>query len=185
VRTLREDTQPDGLETRSPYSPVTELPSEDEMTPARQPQLRIQIMTISALRIVGALGAFIVLTAAMCNKDAGAAAAPRSASAPAFAAATASGPGLPSDFPLAPGLSPCTPIVTGPEVICDWHNVDGHAIFTFYHEALPKAGYTLRDGAGEVFTPHYLGLIAFTKGDVKGAITIPNTDLTIQVVTGY
>jgi hypothetical protein len=141
-------------------------------------------VTISTIRIVGALAAFLVTTAAMCNKDAGASAAPQGASAAPAAAAT-TGPGLPSDIPLAPGLSPCRPIVTGPETICEWHNVDGHAIYTFYHEALPKAGYTLREGAGEVLTPHYLGVIVFTKGNLKGAVTIPNTDLTIQVITGH
>ena len=141
-------------------------------------------MTISLIRIIGSIGALLVTTAALCNKDAGAAAAPPGAASAAPASASASGPGLPADFPMAPGLSACTPIVQGPEVICDWHNVDGHAIYTFYHDALPKAGYTLLPGAQEVLTPHYMGAIGFAKGNVKGAVTIPGTNLTIQVITG-
>lgn len=140
--------------------------------------------------IIHALGAVTLLVATTaaaptCGKDGDASASTQnvaSASA-APAAASSAASGLPADFPLAPGLSPCRPIVTGPETICDWHHVDGHAIYTFYHEALPKAGYTLREGAGEVSTPHYLGIIGFEKGKLKGAVTIPNTDLTIQVVT--
>jgi hypothetical protein len=60
--------------------------------------------------------------------------------------------------------------------------VDGHAIYTFYRAALPKAGYAVNDSSGEVFTPHYLAIMSFKKGDLQGAITIPGTDLTIQVV---
>jgi hypothetical protein len=139
-------------------------------------------MTISILRALATVGAVLVTTAAMCNKDSGASAAP-AGDASVAASVTSAGPGLPSDFPLAPGLSACAPIVTGPEVICDWHNVDGHAIYTFYHEALPKAGYTLNAGQ-ETLTPHYRGLLYFTKGKVKGAATILSTDLTIQTFTG-
>ena len=94
------------------------------------------------------------------------------------------GPGLPADFPLAPGLPACRPIVTGPEVICDFHQVDGHAVFTFYMQALPKAGYTILDGAGEQSTPKEFGAIGFKKGDVQGAITITGPDVSIQVITG-
>ena len=67
--------------------------------------------------------------------------------------ALTSGPGLPGDFPLAPGLQPCVPQVVGPEVICDWHHIDGHAVYTFYSTALAKAGYTIVPGAGEATSP--------------------------------
>ena len=90
------------------------------------------------------------------------------------------GPGLPADFPLAPHLAACKPMVLGPEVICQWHDTDGHAVFTFYMRALPKAGYTILDGAQETTSPNELGAIGFTKGDVKGAVSITGTDVTIQ-----
>lgn len=101
-------------------------------------------------------------------------------------ATTLAGPGLPSDFPLAPGLSACKPTVVGPEVICDWKSVDGHAVYTFYHEALPKAGYTLLPGAleGDVAKPSYRGVMGFKKGAVQGAVSIVGTGVTIQVITG-
>ena len=83
-------------------------------------------------------------------------------------------------IPLAPGLSVCKPIVSGGEIICEWHGVDGHAIYTFYHDALPRAGYTLLPGAQEVTTPHYIGAMGFTKGSAKGAVSIAGGDLTIQ-----
>ena len=139
-------------------------------------------MTNSLIRIIGVLAAVAVTTAAMCNKDAGATLA--GITAATVSAPTALAPGLPADFPMAPGLSACKPIVQGPEVICEWHNVNGHTIYTFYHDALPKAGYTLLPGAQEVLTPHYLGAIGFKKGNVQGAVSIPGTDLTIQVITG-
>lgn len=91
--------------------------------------------------------------------------------------------GLPADFPIAPGLSACHPIVTGPEVICDWKGVDGHAVYMFYHDALPKAGYTLLPGAGEQTSPSEMGAIGFKKGSVSGAITVRGTSVTIQVLT--
>lgn len=94
------------------------------------------------------------------------------------------GPGRPADFPIAPGLSKCQPIVTGPEVICEWHGADGHAVYEFYHAALPKAGYILLPGAAETTSPKYLGALGFSKGDVKGAVTIQGGDVTVQVIYG-
>ncbi|HEV7703731.1 MAG TPA: hypothetical protein VGO46_05525 [Gemmatimonadaceae bacterium] len=141
-------------------------------------------MTTSILRITATFAAVLVTTAAVCNKDSSASAAPAANVAIATPSAQAR-PGLPSDFPLAPGLSTCTPTVIGPEMRCEWHNVDQHAIYTFYHDALPKAGYTLLPGGGEITTPHYMGLLGFKKGDVKGAMSIHGGDLTLQVVTGY
>ena len=139
-------------------------------------------MTTSILRTIAILGAVLVTTAAMCNKDSGTSAPVSDASAAAPAASA--GPGLPADFPLAPGLSACKPIVTGPEVICEWHGVDQHAMYTLYHDALPKAGYTLLPGASEATTPFYLGAIGFKKGRVQGAVTVHGGDLTIQVISG-
>jgi len=108
----------------------------------------------------------------------------RSVAAVFVAAATTAGPGLPADFPLMPGLARCKPIVQGPEVICQWHGIDGHAVYTFYHDALPKAGYTLLPGAGETRSPHELGAIGFKKGDVQGAVTVAGGDVQIQVIAG-
>ena len=146
-------------------------------------------MIISMIRLIGALGAVMVTTAAMCNSGGSASASTNGATnatstAPSAAtvAATA-GPGLPSDFPIAPGLGPCKPVDAGGEIVCEWHNVDGHAIYTFYHDALPKAGYTLLPGAQEVTTPHYMGAMGFKKGSAKGAVTIASGDLTIQYLT--
>ncbi len=51
-------------------------------------------------------------------------------------------------------------------------------------QALPKAGYTILDGAGEQSTPKEFGAIGFKKGDVQGAITITGSDVSIQVITG-
>lgn len=120
-------------------------------------------MTISLSRIIALLGAVMVTTAA-----------PTTAT---------TGPGLPADFPLAPALSACHPIVQGPEVICEWSGVDGHAVYTFYHAALPKAGYTLLPGAGEQVTPREMGALGFKKGSVSGALTVRGTAVTIQVIT--
>jgi hypothetical protein len=106
----------------------------------------------------------------------------RIAGALVIGAATA-GPGLPADFPLAPGLSACKPIVTGPEIICDWHHVDGPKVYKFYHDSLPKVGYTLLPGASEATKPNYLGAMGFRKGKSQGAVTITGTDLTIQIIT--
>ncbi|MEP6573794.1 MAG: hypothetical protein ABJD11_13910 [Gemmatimonadota bacterium] len=95
--------------------------------------------------------------------------------------ALSASPGLPADFPLAPGLSACKPRVVGGEVICDWHGVDGHAVYTFYHEALPKAGYTLLGALeGDVSKPSYRGVMGFKKGSAQGAVSIAGSDLTIQ-----
>ncbi|HKV50295.1 MAG TPA: hypothetical protein VJO52_03765 [Gemmatimonadaceae bacterium] len=115
-------------------------------------------MTISLPRIIALLAALVVT-------------------------AMTAGPGLPADFPLAPGLSACHPTVMGPEVICEWKGVDGHAVYTFYHEALPKAGYTLLAGAGEQSSPREMGALGFKKGSVSGALTVRGTTVTIQVIT--
>jgi hypothetical protein len=141
-------------------------------------------MPISIIPVIGALGLAMVTTAAapVCSKDDGAPAASQSVAS--TAAPSTPGPGLPADFPLAPGLSACKPIVEGPEVICEWHGIDGHAMYTFYHEALPKAGYTLLPGAAEVTKPGYVGAMGFTKGTSKGAVTVQGDDLTIQIITG-
>jgi hypothetical protein len=100
----------------------------------------------------------------------------------AIAVVATAGPGLPADFPVAPKLSACKPTVIAQEVICDWHNVDGHAVFTFYMQALPKAGYTILPGAAEIPSQNEQAVIGFKKGDVKGAISITGADVTIQVL---
>ena len=102
-----------------------------------------------------------------------------------FAQATPASAGLPADFPVPPGLSPCKPLVMGREVICEWHNVERHAIYAFYLAALPKAGYTLLPGAGEVNqAPYYLAEIGFTKGKTKGALRIDSAkDLKVQILS--
>lgn len=147
-------------------------------------------MKISILQAIAAVSLVMVTTAAvpMCSKDSGASASTSSAanansaatSAPTLAAID--GPGLPADFPLAPGLSACKAIVSGGEIICEWHGVDGHAIYTFYHEALPKAGYTLLPGAleGDVAKPSYRGAMGFKKGSAQGAVSIVGGTVTIQ-----
>jgi hypothetical protein len=101
-----------------------------------------------------------------------------------FSQATAGGAALPADFPAPPGLSPCKPLVVGGEVICEWHNVDQHAMYAFYLAALPKAGYTLLPGAQEANeATYYLAAIGFKKGKTTGALTINNArDLTVQVL---
>ncbi|HEY4322043.1 MAG TPA: hypothetical protein VGM77_12815 [Gemmatimonadales bacterium] len=92
-------------------------------------------------------------------------------------------PNLPADFPLAPGLKACKPNPgTGPETLCEWHNVNGHAIYLFYKTALPKAGYTILKGANEVTTPHEMAGIGFKKGNIEGAVSVSGTDLTIQAI---
>ena len=146
-------------------------------------------MMISIFRLIGALGAVIVTTAAvpMCSKDSSASASTQGAANATVAtnSAATAGPGLPADFPLAPGLSACKPQVVAGEVICDWHGVDGHAVYTFYHEALPKAGYTLLPGAieGDVSKPSYRGVMGFKKGSAQGAVSITGGDVTIQILT--
>jgi hypothetical protein len=141
-------------------------------------------MRISILQAAGALGVVMATTAALptCNKDGGEQ--PASQSAPAAAAATpaSAAPGLPADFPIAPGLSPCNPRDAGGEIICEWHNVDGHAIYKFYLEALPKAGYTVLPGMKQVPPPDYKGPLGlgFRKGSAQGGLTIASGTLTIQ-----
>jgi len=143
-------------------------------------------MTISIIQAIGAVSLVMVTTAAvpMCSNDSSASASTQSAANATVAtiSATSAGPGLPADFPLAPGLSPCNPVVASGEIICEWHGVDGHAIYTFYHEALPKAGYTLLPGAleGDVSKPSYRGAMGFKKGSAQGAVSIVGGDLTIQ-----
>jgi hypothetical protein len=104
----------------------------------------------------------------------------------AFAQGATGVTGLPSDFPLPPGLSPCKPVIISKEVICEWHNVDQHAMYAFYLAALPKAGYTLLPGAQEAKTPSfYLAAMGFTKGSAQGAVTINGgKDLIVQVLLG-
>jgi hypothetical protein len=101
-----------------------------------------------------------------------------------FSQATAGGTGLPADFPVPPGLTPCKPLVVGGEVICTWHNVDQHAMYAFFLAALPKAGYILLPGAQEANeATYYLAAIGFTKGKTQGALTINSAkDLTVQVL---
>lgn len=143
-------------------------------------------MTISASRIIGALGVITVTTAAVptCS-DNGASSAAQSASAPApvSAAAATAGSGLPADFPMAPGLSACRPIVVNHEIICDWHGVDTPAIYDFYHDALPKAGYALVGGKMDRSAPHEPGQISFKKGNVTGAVLVIDSDLKIEVIS--
>ena len=113
------------------------------------------IRTVSIIQAIGAAALALVTTAAvpMCNNGSGQAASTNSVASPTAAApststvAATSGPGLPADFPLPPGLSPCKPLDASGEIICEWHNVDGSAIYKFYLGALPKAGYTLLPGA--------------------------------------
>ena len=125
-------------------------------------------------RLVAALG-FLWLTGAssVCNVS-------------AFAQGATTVTGLPSDFPLPPGLAPCKPRVVSKEVICEWHNVDQHAMYAFYLAALPKAGYTLLPGAQEAKTPtFYLAAMGFKKGATQGAVTINGgKDLTVQILLG-
>jgi hypothetical protein len=101
-----------------------------------------------------------------------------------FSQSTAAGTGLPADFPVPPGLSPCKPLVVGGEVICTWHSVDQHAMYAFFLAALPKAGYSLLPGAQEAReATYYMAAIGFTKGKIQGALTINSAkDLTVQVL---
>jgi hypothetical protein len=123
-------------------------------------------------RIVSALGALLVTGVSIFSPS-------------AFAQA-AGGAGLPNDFPVPPGLSPCKPLVVSREVICEWHNVDQHAMYAFFLAALPKAGYTLLPGAQEAKTPtFYMAAIGFKKGNAQGAVSINGAkDLTVQVLLG-
>lgn len=90
------------------------------------------------------------------------------------------GSGFPADFPSAPGLSACEPLVEGRYTFCIWHGVDGHAVYTFYRQALLKAGYTILPGGGEESKPSYIAALLFSKGTFKGALRVIDTDLTIQ-----
>ena len=145
-------------------------------------------MTISIIHAIGAVSLALATAAARptCSKDSSGSASTQNAAdaaSPSTSTPTltaTAGPGLPADFPRAPGLSACKPNVVGGEIICEWHGVNGHAIYTFYHDALPKAGYTLLPGAQEVTTPHYIGAIGFRKGSAQGAVSIAGGDLTIQ-----
>jgi hypothetical protein len=143
-------------------------------------------MKISIIQAIGAVSLVMVTTAAvpMCSKDSSGSASTQSAANATVAtiSAPSSGSGLPADFPMAPGLSACKAIVSGGEIICEWHGVDGHAMYTFYHEALPKAGYTLLPGAleGDIAKPSYRGAMGFKKGSAQGAVSIVGGDLTIQ-----
>ncbi len=139
-------------------------------------------MPTSILHIIGALSVAMATTAAI--PKCGTNDSPPAASQNAIntTALATSGPGLPADFPLPPGLSPCKPLVASGEVICDWHGVpDGLAIYKFYLKALPKAGYTVL-AAKEVPPPDYKGPLAlgFKKGSAQGAVTIASGDLSIQ-----
>ncbi|HWW86885.1 MAG TPA: hypothetical protein VNZ26_24990 [Vicinamibacterales bacterium] len=49
----------------------------------------------------------------------------------------------------------------------------GHAVFTFYIQALPKAGYTILPGAAEIPSQSEQAAIGFKKG---------SADVTIQVL---
>ena len=100
--------------------------------------------------------------------------------------AGAAGGGLPADFPIPPSLGPCKPVVVSGETICEWHNVDQHALYMFFLVALPKAGYTLLPGALEVDTQTFhMAAIGFSKGNAKGALTINGArDLVIQFLPG-
>lgn len=121
-------------------------------------------------RIVGALRRLTATVTSMCC-------------ASAFAQGATGA--LPADFPVPPGLSPCKPVVMSREVICEWHNVDQHAMYAFYLAALPKAGYTVLPGAQEAKTPtFYLAAIGFKKGNAQGAVSINGArDLTVQVLS--
>ena len=123
-------------------------------------------------RIVAAFG-FLLLTSASCM-----------CSDSAYAQSATGVTGLPSDFPLPPGLSPCKPHIVSKEIICEWHNVDQHAMYAFYIAALPKAGYTLLPGAQEAKTPtFYMAAMGFKKGSTTGAVTINGgKDLMVQVL---
>ena len=148
------------------------------------------IRTVSIIQAIGAAAFALVTTAAvpMCNDASGQAASTNSAQSPTAAApststvAATSGPGLPADFPLPPGLSPCKPLDASGEIICEWHNVDGNAIYKFYLGALPKAGYTLLPGSLKELPPNYHGFLSlgFKKGSAEGAVTIVSGKLSIQ-----
>lgn len=141
-------------------------------------------MPHSNFHIIFALSVVMSTTAAvrMGNNVGGASAESQNASSTAVPGTA--GPGLPADFPLAPGLSACNPQASPGQVICEWHGVDGPAIYAFYHEALPKAGYTLVPGASQVPTLHEIGAVGFRKGSSQGAVLIYGSDVTIHIITG-
>jgi hypothetical protein len=146
-------------------------------------------MTISIIHAIGAASLIVVTSAAapMCNGDSsGSASAPSAAGSTTASSAASSGSGLPADIPVDPALSACRPVIAGPVVSCEWHDVDGHQAYTFYHEALPKAGYVVDPGSleGNIGTPSYRGEILFKKGSVKGAVTISGGYVSLHVITG-
>ncbi|MDQ2931496.1 MAG: hypothetical protein M3Y05_11880 [Gemmatimonadota bacterium] len=60
-----------------------------------------------------------------------------------------------------------------------------HAMYTFYHDALPKAGYALLPGSDEANTPsNYMGAMGFKKGSIQGSVVIRGGDMTIQLISG-
>jgi hypothetical protein len=150
----------------------------------------MRFMTISVARIIGTLGMATIAAGAASthcgDNSTSSASAGASAPTPLSEATATAGLGLPADFPLAPGLSACVPIVINHEVICDWHGVDTRAVYDFYHDALPKAGYTLVGGARDMMdfsAPHKPGQLSFKKGKVTGAVLVIDNDLKIEVIT--
>jgi hypothetical protein len=147
-------------------------------------------MTISIIKAIGAAGLVLVTSAALpeCNNDSRSSTSAHSTAIVTSAAPSArpvaliAGPELPADFPLPPGLSSCKPIDAGGEIICEWQNVDVRAIYNFYLEALPKAGYTLLGGFQKAPPPDYHGPLSlgFKKGSAQGAVTVVGGKLTIQ-----
>lgn len=106
--------------------------------------------------------------------------APKDGSASVATRAVATGSGFPADFPSAPGLSACEPIVDHGFTICIWQGVDGHAVYTFYRQALLKAGYMILPGGGEDLKSMYSGAFHFAKGTFKGQLIVIGTRLAIQ-----
>ncbi|HWT44333.1 MAG TPA: hypothetical protein VN085_00150 [Vicinamibacterales bacterium] len=146
-------------------------------------------MPTSILHIIGALSVAMATTPAIPTCSAN----PRQPAAPhntiSTAALATAGPGLPADFPIPPGLTPCKPLDASGEIICDWHGVaDGVAIYKWYLEALPKAAYTLlpnRESLAatlKALPPDYHGFLSlgFKKGSAQGAVTIVSGKLSIQ-----
>jgi hypothetical protein len=132
--------------------------------------------------IIGGLGVVMATTAAIPKHNTNDNPLAASQNAISTAAPAGSGPGLPADFPIPPGLKPCKPLVASGEIICDWHGVgDGRPIYNFYLKALPKAGYTLLR-VKEELPADYKGPLAlgFKKGSAQGAVTIAGGDLSIQ-----
>ena len=139
-------------------------------------------MPTSILHIIGGLSVAMATTATIPNCSTNDSPPAASQNAISTAAPATSGPGLPADFPLPPGLSPCKPLVASGEIICEWRGVDENATYKFYLEALPKAGYTLLPGTLKVLPPDYHGYLAlgFKKGSAQGAVTLVSGKLSIQ-----